>query len=162
MLPPHMLDLLIRSHSSGVSAVIAHGQISQVHRGKRLACSHSWARLGFDVIGDEALRALVLTRIVEPTSKADTRRVIDVPRAGELSRSERVRAPRRVGAYGPRSSPDSSGQRPMHRLAIAGPPPGAPATTIAANEISGHNTIFGESAWNPSISAWNPSIKDGY
>ncbi|TAM72092.1 MAG: IS1634 family transposase [Microbacteriaceae bacterium] len=35
-----------------------------------------YALLGFDVIGDEAFRALVLARIVEPTSKADTLRVL--------------------------------------------------------------------------------------
>ena len=32
----------------------------------------AYARLGFDVIGDEAFKAMVLGRIVEPTSKADT------------------------------------------------------------------------------------------
>ena len=33
--------------------------------------------LGFGVVGDEAFRALVLARIVEPTSKLDTVRVLD-------------------------------------------------------------------------------------
>src|SRR5690606_9539718 len=33
--------------------------------------------LGFDTIGDEAFRALVLARIIEPTSKADTVRVLE-------------------------------------------------------------------------------------
>ena len=33
--------------------------------------------LGFDAIGDEAFRALVLARIIEPTSKADTVRVLE-------------------------------------------------------------------------------------
>jgi hypothetical protein len=32
--------------------------------------------LGFDKIGDEAFKALVLARIIEPTSKADTVRVL--------------------------------------------------------------------------------------
>jgi hypothetical protein len=36
------------------------------------ACS----RLGFDVLEDEAFRAMVLARIVEPASKADSRRVL--------------------------------------------------------------------------------------
>jgi hypothetical protein len=35
-----------------------------------------YARLGFGVLGDEAFKALVLGRVVEPTSKADTLRVL--------------------------------------------------------------------------------------
>jgi hypothetical protein len=35
-----------------------------------------YARLGFDQVGDEAFRALVLARIIEPTSKADALRVL--------------------------------------------------------------------------------------
>jgi hypothetical protein len=37
----------------------------------------AYARLGFDAIADEAFRALVLTRIIEPTSKADSLRVLE-------------------------------------------------------------------------------------
>ena len=36
----------------------------------------AYARLGFDVVGDEAFEQLVLARIVEPTSKADSVRVL--------------------------------------------------------------------------------------
>ena len=36
----------------------------------------SWARLGFDVVDDEAFFQLVLARLVEPTSKLDSLRVI--------------------------------------------------------------------------------------
>jgi len=36
----------------------------------------AYARVGFEVLGDEAFRAMVLARIVEPTSKADTLRVL--------------------------------------------------------------------------------------
>ena len=36
----------------------------------------AYSRLGFDVLGDEAFRAMVLARIVEPTSKADSLRVL--------------------------------------------------------------------------------------
>lgn len=36
----------------------------------------AYARLGFDVIGDDAFRQLVLARIIEPTSKADSVRVL--------------------------------------------------------------------------------------
>jgi hypothetical protein len=39
--------------------------------------SDAYSRLGFDVIGDEAFRALVLARVIEPTSKADTGRVLE-------------------------------------------------------------------------------------
>jgi hypothetical protein len=37
----------------------------------------AYDRLGFDAVGDEVFRSLVLARIVEPTSKADTIRVLD-------------------------------------------------------------------------------------
>ncbi len=37
----------------------------------------AYARLGFDVLGDEAFKALVLGRVIEATSKADTLRVLD-------------------------------------------------------------------------------------
>lgn len=37
----------------------------------------AYARLGFDVIDDDVFRKLVLARVVEPTSKADTIRVLD-------------------------------------------------------------------------------------
>ncbi len=37
----------------------------------------AYARLGFDAIGDEAFAQLVLARVVEPTSKADSLRVLD-------------------------------------------------------------------------------------
>lgn len=33
--------------------------------------SAAYARLGFDALGDEAFKQLVLARLVEPTSKAD-------------------------------------------------------------------------------------------
>jgi hypothetical protein len=36
----------------------------------------AYSRLGFDVLADEAFRAVVLARIVEPTSKADSLRVL--------------------------------------------------------------------------------------
>jgi hypothetical protein len=36
----------------------------------------AYGTLGFDAVGDEAFKALVLARIVEPTSKADTIRVL--------------------------------------------------------------------------------------
>ena len=39
--------------------------------------SSAYERLGFDAVGDESFKQLVLARIVEPTSKADSLRVLD-------------------------------------------------------------------------------------
>lgn len=39
--------------------------------------SDAYSHLGFDVLGDEAFRAMVLARIVEPTCKADSLRVLE-------------------------------------------------------------------------------------
>ncbi|MBK8470605.1 MAG: IS1634 family transposase [Actinomycetales bacterium] len=39
--------------------------------------SSAYTRLGFGAVGDESFRQLVLARIVEPTSKADSLRVLD-------------------------------------------------------------------------------------
>lgn len=41
------------------------------------ALSSVYAGLGFDVVGDECFRQLVLARVVEPTSKLDSIRVLD-------------------------------------------------------------------------------------
>ena len=40
------------------------------------ALAGGYARLGLDAVGDEAFKALVLGRVIEPTSKADTLRVL--------------------------------------------------------------------------------------
>nr|WP_206694433.1 IS1634 family transposase [Microbacterium lacticum] len=48
----------------------------------------AYARLGFDTVGNDTFRNLVLARVVEPTSKADTLRVwgeLGVPAAPSLS-----------------------------------------------------------------------------
>lgn len=55
---------------------------SGVVTGKRSALlwhvlSSVYERLGFDVVADEAFKELVLARIIEPTSKADSLRVLD-------------------------------------------------------------------------------------
>jgi transposase len=39
--------------------------------------TRAYARLGFDVLGDDGFRAMVLARIVEPTSKAEVVRVVE-------------------------------------------------------------------------------------
>ena len=38
----------------------------------------AYARLGFDVLGDDGFRAMVLARIAEPTSKAEVVRVLEI------------------------------------------------------------------------------------
>jgi len=42
-----------------------------------MVLTSAYARLGFDVLGDDGFRAMVLARIVEPTSKAEVVRVLD-------------------------------------------------------------------------------------
>ena len=37
----------------------------------------AYSRLGFDVLDDEGFRAMLLARLIEPTSKADSIRVLD-------------------------------------------------------------------------------------
>ena len=69
-------DLGLDEAPSGV------GRAPGVITGKRSAVLWSvltgaYARLGFDVLGDEAFKQLVLARLVEPTSKADSLRVLD-------------------------------------------------------------------------------------
>src|SRR5665648_640079 len=45
----------------------------------------AYQRLGFAAVGDETFKRLVLARIIEPTSKADTIRVLgDLHQHGEL------------------------------------------------------------------------------
>lgn len=50
----------------GTSAVLLWGVLTS-----------AYSRLGFDVLGDDGFRAMVLARIVEPTSKAEVVRVLD-------------------------------------------------------------------------------------
>ena len=49
------------------------------------ALEAAYARLGFDAVGDEAFTALVLGRVIEPTSKADTL-AVEAPSSGALGR----------------------------------------------------------------------------
>ena len=55
----------------------------------------SWRRLGFDVIADEAFFQLVLARLVEPTSKLDSIRVINDLGVGAAHRNTFTNALRR-------------------------------------------------------------------
>ena len=60
--------------------------------------TQAYARLGFDVINDEAFAQLVLARIVEPTSKVDSLRVLDELGVQHASRRTMVRTLTRAGA----------------------------------------------------------------
>jgi hypothetical protein len=68
------------------TATPARGRPAAVNAGARVVETSSlllwqvltdaYRRIGFDVLDDEAFRAMVVARIVEPTSKADTLRVL--------------------------------------------------------------------------------------
>lgn len=66
------LDLGVESVPGGQSVITSKSSalLWQVLSG-------AYERLGFDVVGDESFKQLVLARIVEPTSKADSLRVLD-------------------------------------------------------------------------------------
>lgn len=66
------LDLAAGSVPAGQSVITGKSSALLWH----VLCS-AYARLGFDVLGDEAFKQLVLARLVEPVSKADSVRVLD-------------------------------------------------------------------------------------
>lgn len=80
------LDLDVPAASSS-SPVRGRGRPSVAGGGGRVVATASltlwrvleqaYSRLGFDSLGDEAFKALVLARVIEATSKADSRRVLD-------------------------------------------------------------------------------------
>ena len=57
-------------------------------------------RLGFDALGDDAFKQLVLARIIEPTSKADSLRVLDEVGVEHASLRTMFRALARAQARG--------------------------------------------------------------
>jgi hypothetical protein len=71
---------------AGLPVGSGRGRPRTVSAGARLVATSSqllwrvltdaYARLGFDALADEGFRAMVLARIIEPTSKADTVRVL--------------------------------------------------------------------------------------
>jgi hypothetical protein len=79
------LDLAVGERDS--RDAIVRGQVSRV---PVEVIEGAWRRLGFDVVGDAAFFQLVLARLVEPTSKADSVRVLSelglAPRTGTRSR----------------------------------------------------------------------------
>ncbi len=65
--------------------------------------TEAYARLGFDVIDDEAFAQLVLARIIEPTSKADSVRVLNEIGVTSVSLRTMFRSLQRVQERGYRS-----------------------------------------------------------
>jgi len=59
-----------------VAATPAARVVSSSSRWLWQVLAEAYDRLGFDVLDDDAFRALVLARLIEPTSKADTVRVL--------------------------------------------------------------------------------------
>jgi hypothetical protein len=66
------LDLSAGSVPAGQSVITSKTSALLWH-----VLSSAYARLGFEVLGDEAFKQLVLARLVEPVSKADSVRVLD-------------------------------------------------------------------------------------
>jgi hypothetical protein len=66
------LDLRAGSVPAGQAVITGRSSALLWH-----VLSSAYARLGFDVLGDETFKQLVLARLVEPTSKADSIRVLD-------------------------------------------------------------------------------------
>ncbi len=60
--------------------------------------TEAYARLGFDVIEDDAFQQLVLARLIEPTSKADSLRVLDEIGVEHASLRTVFRTLKRAGA----------------------------------------------------------------
>jgi hypothetical protein len=65
--------------------------------------SGGYARLGFDVVGDEAFKQLVLARIIEPTGKADSLRVLEEIGVEHVSLRTMFRCLKRAGVADYRS-----------------------------------------------------------
>jgi hypothetical protein len=88
----------------GIEGTPAAGRAGVI-TGKRSALlwqvlTSAYARLGFDVVDDEAFKQLVLARVVEPTSKADSLRVLDELGIGHASLRTMFRTLKRAGAGG--------------------------------------------------------------
>jgi hypothetical protein len=73
-----VLDLGAGPPAGPATAAAASGARVAATRSQLLwdALESAYARLGFEAVGDEAFKTLVLGRVIEPTSKADTLRVL--------------------------------------------------------------------------------------
>lgn len=74
------LDLAAGSVPAGQAVITGKSSALLWH-----VLSAAYARLGFDALGDEAFKQLVLARVVEPVSKADSVRVLDELGVGHAS-----------------------------------------------------------------------------
>lgn len=89
------LDLVVAGEpTAGRPGVITGKRSAVLWR----ALSGVYDRLGFDVLGDDAFKQLVLARIVEPTSKADSLRVLDEIGVEHTSLRTMFRSLRRAGS----------------------------------------------------------------
>lgn len=73
-LRPGQLELDLDPPGHAATTAKARGLSSQILWG---VLEDAYSFLGFDVVGDEAFKQLVLARLIEPTSKLDTIRVLD-------------------------------------------------------------------------------------
>ena len=98
----------VRLHPGQGELDLSEGALPVGHAvitGKRSAVlwqvlSDAYARLGFDAVDDGAFRELVLARIVEATSKADSLRVLDELGVEHASLRTMFRTLKRAGAGG--------------------------------------------------------------
>ena len=97
-----------RLHPGQAELDLSAGRVPTGHAvitGKRHAVlwqvlTEAYARLGFDILDDAAFKQLVLARIVEPTSKADSLRVLDELGVEHASLRTMVRTVKRAGSGG--------------------------------------------------------------
>jgi hypothetical protein len=91
----------------------------------------AYARLGFDVLGDDGFRAMALARIVEPASKAEVVRVLDEIAASAVSLRTLFRSLARSQAR------DYRGQLPPH--GPRGHPPSPARTRRRTRQRQNHH-----------------------
>ncbi len=89
------LDLTAGSVPAGQSMITGKSSALLWH-----VLSSAYARLGFDVLGDAAFEQLVLARVIEPTSKADSVRVLDELGVPHVSLRTMFRSLARAQAWG--------------------------------------------------------------
>ena len=91
------LDLGLEDGPSRTRTGVITGKRSAV-LWRVLTEAYTW--LGFDTLEDDAFREVVLARVIEPTSKADSLRVLDEVGAGHASLRTIFRMLARAGAGG--------------------------------------------------------------
>ncbi len=84
------------------------------------ALERVYSDLGFDVVRDEAFRQLVLARIIEPTSKADTVRVLEEIGVTSRTRETFMRCLSRVVERGYRDTLGAACYAHAERASVGG------------------------------------------